>query len=246
MLGPLAACADTFLPSCLIMYEIACTGGIPDVVLLDVDRDALSERGDRAPLEQPIDVLVMLALQSSPALPISVQALAAECHVSVGHLGRTVLPRLQAGRHVIAAVDGTGWSTAYMFRSLARRVVTIEAKLKDWRGGLAQAARHSAIADEAWLVIDESAIRPAAAHPAHFAMFDVGLASLSAEGRLKQLLAPQLNRSRQPGRELLVERALALHLAGRVSGDLPRVFGTVLVASDGRDPRLVDNTASLP
>lgn len=238
MLAPLAAAAEAFLPESSVMFEVACSGGVPDVVLLDLDADALAERGDRAPLQHSVDVLVMLLLQTSPAMPVPLPVLAGECHVSVGHLRRRGVPRLVAGGHVLDGWEQHGLVGSYQFRSLARRVVTLEAKLRDWRGGLAQAVRHTAIADEAWLVVDEAAVKPAAANAGHFTLFDVGLASLSRDGEVRRLVEPQVNRSRQPARELLVERAVGLRQAGQVSGPLPRVFGEVLAASDGNDPRL--------
>lgn len=233
MLAPLAARSDQFLSDATVLFEVACTAGVPDLVLLQLDHDALRDRRGAAPLEHPVDVAVLLALQSSPDLPMPSRAIAERVHVSPEHLRRRVFPRLVDSGHAVAV--GNGWQCVYRFRSLARRVITVEAKLADWRRGLAQASRHAVVADEAWLVVDERAA--GRAHLAGFAMFDVGLASLSSDGRLDRLSIPRVNRSRQPGRELLVERAVALHRSGQVSGALPRVFGTVLVATEA-DPRL--------
>jgi hypothetical protein len=235
MLTPLAALSDAFLSDATVLFEVACTAGVPDLVLLQVDHDAVRDRKGAAPLEHPVDVTALLALQSSLDVPMPAHAIADWVHVSAEHLRRRVLPRLVESGHALAMDNG--WHSTYSFRSLARRVITIETKLRDWRGGLAQASRHAVVADEAWLVVDERAIAPARTRLAGFDMLDVGLASLSTDERLERLSTPRVNRSRQPGRELLVERAVALHLAGQVSGALPRVFGTVLVATEA-DPRL--------
>lgn len=235
MLAPLAARSDAFLPGATVLFEVACTAGVPDLVLLELDHDAVRDRQGAAPLEHPVDVTALLALQSAPDVPMPAQAIADWVHVSAEHLRRRVLPRLVDGGHALATDDG--WQGAYPFRSLARRVITIEAKLRDWRGGLAQASRHAVVADEAWLVVDARAVAPTRTRLAGFYMFDVGLASLSTDGRLERLSTPRVNRSRQPGRELLVERAVALHVGGQASGALPRVFGKVLVATEA-DPRL--------
>lgn len=235
MLSPLADQSGAFLAGAVVLFEVACTAGVPDLVLLELDHDAINERRGAAPLGHPVDVRALLALQSSPQVPMPATAIGEWAQVSAEHLRRTVLPRLVDGGHAVA-VDG-GWLGSYPFRSLARRVVTVEAKLRDWRSGLAQASRHAVVADEAWLVVDVRAITPARARLAAFAQFDVGLASLSREGLLDRVSTPHVNRSRQPGRELLVERAVALHLSGCNSGELPRVFGNVLVATEA-DPRL--------
>jgi hypothetical protein len=236
MLAPLALHAGQFLPSAYVLFEVACSAGVPDLVLLDLDEQAVAARADTAMLVEPVDVRVMLSLQASPAVPVRPGDLADSVLVSTDYLRRRVLPRLVAGGH-IEDVEGE-WRARYHFRSLARRVVTVEAKLRDWRGGLGQATRHTAVADEAWLILDADACQPAASRSDWFTTYGVGLGSLSSEGELTQLVQPTVNRSRQPHRELLVERAVGLHLRGEVSGPLPRVFGNVLVASTGDDPRL--------
>lgn len=241
MLAPLASGAGHFLPAAQVLFEIPCTAGVPDLVLLNLDRDAIARRCATAPLTEPLDVRVMLALQTSPALPMSTQDLSASVRVSTDHLRRTVLPRLVAGGHVERADEG--WRGVYAFRSLARSVVTVEAKIRNWRGGLAQATRHTAVADQAWLVLDRHRSRAAIAHSDWFRTYGVGLATLSNDGALSTLVHPNVNRSRQPHRELLVERAVRLHLAGAVSGPLPRVFGSVPLASTGDDPRLAGASA---
>lgn len=240
MLAPLAAAAEHFLANSQVLFEVPCTAGVPDLVLLALDERAVADRVGTAQLTEPIDVRVMLAMQGSPALPWTAQAIAEAVRVTPDHLRRTVLPRLLDGGH-LKQTDG-GWASAYAFRSLARSLVTIEAKIKDWRGGLAQATRHTTVADQAWLVVDAHRSRPAVAHADWFSTYGVGLASLSTDGTLSTLILPNVNRSRQPHRELLVERAVRLHLAGAVSGPLPRVFGAVPVAT-GADPRLAGASA---
>jgi hypothetical protein len=236
MLAPLTLRAGQLLPRAYVLFEIACSAGVPDLVLLDLDEEALASRAGTSMLVEPVDVRVMLALQASPAVPVTTNQLAQRVLVSTDHLRRRVLPRLVAGGHVEDA-DGACRSQ-YQFRSLARRVVTVEAKLRNWRAGLGQATRHTAVADEAWLVLDADTCRAAAARSDWFTTYGVGLASLSSDAELTRLVEPSVNRSRQPQRELLVERTVGLHLRGEVSGPLPRVFGNVLVASTGDDPRL--------
>ena len=94
------------------------------------------------------------------------------------------------------------------------------------------------IVDAAWVAIDARSAVTAANHPEWFTMYGVGLVSVSPSGDVEPLITPGPSRTRQPGRELLAERAAALHLSGQVSGPLLRVFGQTLVASTGVDPRL--------
>ena len=238
MLRPLARHAERFLPAAEVLFEVPCSAGVPDLVLLNIDDEAMTTRRGTVPLQEPVDIRVMLALDTAPSRFLGIQDLATATRVSGSHLRRRVIPRMVEGGHV-EAMD-SGWRSVYGWRSLARRIVTLEAKRRDWRRGLAQATRHSAVADEAWLVLDAGAYRSAELHRDWFLTYDVGLASLSVSGTLTMSVVPKVNRSRQLQRELLVERSLGLYLQGLSSGPLPRVFGSVLVASTGDDPRLVD------
>lgn len=241
MLAPLAASAGLLAPSSsLVLFEVACAAGVPDVVLMDLDRGELSRRGGAGPVTDPVGVRVLVAMATKrpPAWSDcwSPAELALLAGVSERHLRRTVLPRLRAAGHVVAATCGL-WAPAYPYRSLARRLVTVEAKLRNWRGGVAQASRHAAVADAAWVALDARSVGSALAGPEWFSAYGVGLASVSSCGLVELLIAPGASRSRQPGRELLAERAAELHLSGQVSGPLPSVFGQELVASTGVDPR---------
>lgn len=235
MLAPLAEQASLLLPGARVIFEVPSTAGVPDLVLLDVDETAVAMRVGLAPLTGPVDVRVLLALELS-GRPMSLAALADAAMVSTPHLRRVVLPRLVDGGHLEPA--SSAWQATYTWRSLARKIITVEAKLRDWRRGLAQASRHTAVADEAWLVLDAHTSHAAQSHADWFDAYDVGLASLSVAGDLSVLRSPRVNRARQPHRELLVERAMGLYLQGSVSGPVPRVFGEVLLATRGDDPRL--------
>jgi hypothetical protein len=239
MLAPLAASAATFAKRACVLFEVPCTAGIPDIVLLELDGKAVAERVGTEPLTEPVDVrlvLAMAAIRDPTSRSWTVDDLASGAGVSAAHLRRLILPRLIETGHVVAGEGG--WSPAYRFRSLARRIVTIEAKLRDWRGGVAQASRHTAVADAAWVAIDARSAGTAANHPEWFTTYGIGLVAVSSSGTVEPLITPGPSRTRQPGRELLAERAAALHLSGQVSGPLPRVFGQTLIASTGVDPRL--------
>jgi hypothetical protein len=233
MLAPLLERADEFLPGGVALFEVPCTAGIPDLVLIDIDQRAIGERGDAAPLTQSIDVNVMLALQATIHGHTAAE-LAAACHVTAAHLRRLVLPRLIEGGHI--DLDADHYRPRYAFRSLARTLVTIETKLRDWRGGLGQASRHATVADQAWLVLDARSTA-AVRRVEWFRSYGVALGLLSFEGQLARVVEPGVNRSRQPDRELLAERAVALYGSGVSCGPLPRVFGGFPSAT-GPDPRL--------
>jgi hypothetical protein len=245
MLMPLAEAASKFAKNPCVLFEVPCNAGVPDIVFLELDRLAIASRRGTEPLTEPVDVRLMSAMGSvrAPTRRLwTLDELSSSAGVSAAHLRRTVLPRLVDCGHI--AVDGSRWVPTYRFRSLARRIVTIEAKLRDWRGGVAQASRHTAVADAAWVAVDARTAGTAASHPEWFSMYGVGLVSVSSTGQVEPLITPALSSPRLPDRELLAERAASLHFSGKVSGPLPKVFGHTLIASTGVDPRLVGVGAS--
>ena len=241
MLAPLARQAQQLLAGSKVLFEVPSTAGIPDLTLVSPDSTAIDARAGRAALLESIDVKVMLALKQFPGYSVDIDELSSACQVSAGYLRRSVLPRLIDGLHL--EKDERRWRSLYKWQSLAKRIVTIEAKKQDWRRGIAQASRHTAVADEAWLVLDSRSSKAARQRTDWFSLYGVGLGLISVNEEWTTVVPPGINRSRQPQRELLVERAMGLYLKGSASGPIPRVFGTVLVASTELDPRLVDAVA---
>ena len=58
------------------------------------------------------------------------------------------------------------------------RLIAIEAKISDWQRVLVQAYRNLQFADESWVVLDHTYIRPAIAQLERFKAAGVGLASI--------------------------------------------------------------------
>ena len=129
------------------------------------------------------------------------------------------------------------WTAVSQYRSPASTLVTIEAKLRDWRRGLGQAARHAAGADAAWLVLDGTRTRSAVRRADWFSAMGVGLAGLDPDGTVRLLLRPSGAGILRARRELLAERLAELYCSGAVSGPVGRVFGRELIPSTGADPR---------
>lgn len=87
------------------------------------------------------------------------------------------------------------WIKVRQPRPVASQIYAIEAKLRDWRRALSQAARYRGFAHEAWVLLDEASIRPAASHLDRFIGLNVGLASLSTNGSFQRYYTPE---KRQP------------------------------------------------
>ncbi|TDZ42383.1 hypothetical protein CCUG63695_02356 [Mycobacteroides franklinii] len=239
MLSVIVAHSTSFLRPSLCLFEVPCTAGIPDIVLLRYDYAALEDRASRSFVVESPDVKAMLALtgRGCGGRGTALSDLSEQITVGERHLRNVILPRLTEGGHVVR--DGTVWLPTHSYRSLATRVVTIEAKLRDWRKGLMQASRHRLAADAAWVAIDAATSSPALKASDWFSTYGVGLSIASANGALRTCVQPTTKRSRTSDREVLVERAASIHRSGAPSGAVLPVFGRTLTVTTGVDPRLV-------
>lgn len=64
-------------------------------------------------------------------------------------------------------------------------VVSIEAKLRDWKKALTQAYRYKTFSNQSWVLLDEAHISPALKSTNSFKNYGVGLASFSSQGELR-------------------------------------------------------------
>ena len=78
------------------------------------------------------------------------------------------------------------------------KVVALEAKLKDWRRALLQASRYKAFANQSWVVMDGKYAAPAIENIPEFARRNVGLATLSSNGKLSTMYTPVQRRPHDP------------------------------------------------
>jgi hypothetical protein len=238
MLGPIAAAAEILAgPGAIAMFEVQAAAGVPDVVAAVLGPEVMEEQAAAGFVTGAAAVAALLVL-SHARQPLDPRQVAAGTGLTPGYIRTRVLPGLAARGLAVAAGPGR-WAAARRYRSPARRLVTVEAKLSDWRRGLGQAARHAAGADEAWLVLGSARTRAAATRAAWFRAAGVGLAGLARDGTLEIILAP--GTAGPPclpaRRELLAQRIAQMHSAGTASGPVSKVFGRDLTTSAGTDPR---------
>lgn len=238
MLSGIAAHASLFLRQSEFLFEVPSTAGVPDIVFLRYDSAALQDRRGRAFIVDLPDVRTMLALtdRRSGRDGMDLPALSERVALGERRLRSVILPRLADGGHV--SRDGSFWRPTHSYPSLATRIVTVEAKLRDWRKGLMQASRHRLAADAAWVAIDAAASSPALKGSDWFETYGVGLAAISVDGIVAPRIRPAVQRQRTSDREVLVERAAHIAHSGAKSGALQHVFGRNLSVSTGVDPRL--------
>lgn len=239
MLSLIAAAVQDFAgPGAVAAFEVQSAAGIPDVVATVFDSDVLEERGEDGFVTDAAGLAALLALSDArdECRSLDTRQVAAATGLTPSYVRSRVLLGLGTrGLAVMTAPDR--WTATYGYRSPARTLVTVEAKLSDWRRGLGQAARHAAGADAAWLVLDAARTRSAVSNADWFRASGVGLAGLDPDGTLRTLLQPTGVGFLRARRELLAERLAELHCSGAVSGPVGRVFGRELTSSTGADPR---------
>jgi hypothetical protein len=94
----------------------------------------------------------------------------------------TIAPLVELG-----AVELDGrivWSTG-AWRPVVAHLTAVEVKLSKWRDALRQADNFARSADRSWVVLDEAHARAAVSDVGYFEALGIGLAILSATGRLR-------------------------------------------------------------
>ena len=72
------------------------------------------------------------------------------------------------------------------------KIYAIEAKLRDWKRALSQAYRYLDFANQSWVVLDNSRSKPAIENILKFKRLNVGLASISINGKIVIHFRPKL------------------------------------------------------
>jgi hypothetical protein len=208
-------------------YEIATpSGGIPDLVGIVFDEQECLRRRklNLDPVENSTEISILAA---TSVRHFSFTDLASRVGVSASHLRREVVPKL--AEHGWLDVTNSEVHIRHSYNSLARLLVTIEAKKSNWRRALHQAMRHSASADVAYLALDSSKSRPAERNVDELSSLGVGLLKVHSGNNEVELVAhPDPVEVNYALRATLAERAWALRLRGQSGWPELPVFGSYL------------------
>ena len=74
---------------------------------------------------------------------------------------------------------------------VVRKIIAVEAKLKDWRRAISQAYRYQRYASQSWVILDASRARGAIAAKKEFQRLNVGLKVLTRDGKAKTYFSPR-------------------------------------------------------
>ena len=209
-----------------VFTEVPAIQGIPDLVgvrFIEKNID-LRQRAGVLPLSSEIEVRTIMALGYEV---LDASELAYRTQTSRTYMRRAVLPLL----------GDLGWiqlrSENQVCRRpealwVGRRVVTVEAKLKNWQTALAQARRQRYSADAAYIALDAASVGPVGNYLGAIASSGVGVIAVDSKTRLAQVLVRPERQdfcSFGAGKILLAERCLDMLIRGTKEGQIYPVFG---------------------
>lgn len=211
-----------------IFTEVPAVHGRPDVVGVRFDTRVLRVRMLAGVLALSGDAEVR-AVQALGSRGAEIGEIAARIGMSRDYVRRSVVPLLSDLGWIVRDADRIVRRPEAQWAG--RRVVTVEAKLKDWRRALAQARRQKHSADAAYIALDALSSARVAPHTRQIAEGGIGVLTVHPEsGRVQLLARPSLSSGHATavGRALLAERALEMMNRGTREGQISPVFGWTL------------------
>lgn len=238
MLPPLAAAVGALAPPSgqervHVLTEVASVSGVPDLVAVRFDRDAIGERrgAGLAPVTDLTQVRTLVAVADGGR---TAGQLATAAQVTVAYMRGKILPAL-VGAGWLESITGRGCSAIvsprHILRPLARNLITVEAKKAAWQRALNQAMRHAPSSDGCFIALDAARATPAIAQQDAIRKLGVGLLTVDPmTGRVTVVARPHRHPSDPVRRTVLAERAWQLTLTGQTAGPTFPVFGRDLTA----------------
>jgi len=189
------ALAGTALAGDHVFFEYESTNGMPDIVCASFDEQVTRERAT-GPLARPFveaaDAALLLALSNLRARHL--EDIAAEARLSESYARKRLRGLEQAGA---AERSQSMWIGVAPLKGRLSFAAAVELKLGHWRKAMIQAARYKAFADRSLVIVDEAHGRVPLENIRAFHLNAVGLATLSAWGRLEfALKAPRCRPTR--------------------------------------------------
>ena len=177
-------------------HEIDCAHGVADIVLF--------ERNERANSNANVQYLSPQWAYGLTLVPYR-KIFSTWDFSDLTHLSQ------RAARNVLAGFVDAGfvrrssrcadeWIKFRQPQPIARELIAVEAKLKDWRRAAYQAARYQHFAHFSWVLLDTARAAPAVGNIDHFLNRNLGLALFDSENGLQIICRPRKQAPRSPNK----------------------------------------------
>jgi hypothetical protein len=190
------------------MREFSTCAGVADLVGVRL----ANEPGSQAALAQ-VPAKWAYALRSLPFKSEFTLDYVAELG-NVSHSAARSILRIFGAYGLCEQIASTNaWLKITEVEPIADRIVAVEAKLRNWRRALYQAAQHLDYASHSWVVLDQDALNNARLHKDEFESRSVGLAGLSTDGDIEVVVEAPTHTPRIPYRFWRANSEIAKRLA---------------------------------
>lgn len=192
----------------LARQEFSAGTGTADVVMFSIDDKILSKRLKRqkAALTDYRLLSAYLAIERQPGITLG--ELVAMLNFSLKSLESDILPELKNAKLVELEDNGFKLVDDIVEQTPVLKCVAIEAKVKDWRGGLKQACRYKEFADESYLAIYKKHSTAAIQHKDLFEALGIGLLIVD-DGHVEMVVESKNNLFKKINRLLASERLIS-------------------------------------
>ncbi|MDD1386823.1 hypothetical protein [Curtobacterium poinsettiae] len=214
-----------------VFTEVPARLGVPDVSAVRYRWDMIRDRVSNGvqPLTSEPSVRAMLLLRRRR---LDTAGLAEALRMSKDHVRRAVVADLRDRGWLADASAGALLELRRSARPAGVRVVTVEAKLRDWQSAVGQARRQRYSADDAYVALDGRAAERIAEDVPAIARQGIGVIAVDPASSSMRVVRRPSTRLRSEsnivGRTLIAERGLDLLSCGQRSGEVYPVFGWTL------------------
>lgn len=180
-----------------IFQEVSVGYGIADLVVSDLKPSTSNEANHGLTLNHN-DINIYTIIHSSKQ--ISLNTILTIVRSSKASVSKSLEKLIN--RAYVLEVDGL-YLSHVEYEPVFRNTFAVEAKLKDWKRALKQAYRYKWFAEYSYVVLDSHYSKSALNNIQAFEKHNVGLASISVDGKLIRHFNPQRQKPLDPKMQIL-------------------------------------------
>lgn len=185
-----------------ILEEVSVGYGIADIVITELKKDYISTKSCENSLDSN-DINIFSIVREAQSTTIKNIINTTRCSRRVVLLS---LKKLLANGYITQAEDDLSIKEDYELNFIHN--FAIEAKLKDWKKALKQAYRYKWFAEYSFVVLDAHYSKPALKNIDIFEKYNVGLASVTVDGKLKRHFNPKKEMPLDPNMQMLLSEKI--------------------------------------